>query len=216
MNVIIIGKGNLGKAFLEYSQSHFDFVIEDIIDESSQIKEYEKVDAIIDFSAPEAILISIHLALKYDVPLIIGTTSYNKDQLELIKDYASDLRICKDANFSIGFHILKTLKTMIDKIDVSHDEYIIETHQKYKKDKPSGSSKVLTQKEDEIISLRGGTVNGEHEIRVFFDNEELSLKHSIHSRQAFVDGVIKVIPYLTKAKNGLYSFDSFRKEIYGF
>ncbi len=215
MNVILVGKGNLAKAFQDYSLKHQDFKILDMIDEKMEIKEYQNVEAIIDFSSPEAILISLNLAAKYNVPLIIGTTNHSQDQEEIIKEMSKKMVICKDANFSLGFHILRKLKSIIDQVNVDKTTYIIETHQRHKLDKPSGSSKLLKTNNEDIYSLRGSSINGEHEIRVFFENEEISIKHLVHSRLAFVDGVIKIISLIKNKEPGLYSYESFVKEIYG-
>lgn len=215
MNVILIGKGNLAKAFQEYSLSHQDFKILDMIDEKMEVKDYQNVNAVIDFSSPEAILVSLNLATKYDVPLIIGTTNYAKEQEDLIKEISKKIVICKDANFSLGFHILKKFKSLIDQINVDKTTYIIETHQKHKLDKPSGSSKLLKLNDEKIFSLRGSSINGEHEIRVFLENEEISIKHQVHSRIAFVDGVIRILSLLCDKEPGLYTYESFVEEIYG-
>lgn len=215
MNAIIIGKGNLGKAFYDYSLKHPDFKILDMIDESLQIKEYSNVDVIIDFSSPSALLTSLSLALKYKAMLVIGTTAYNSQQENLIKEKSQELRIVKDPNFSLGLHLLEYFKSILDKSGLIENEYVIEAHHKYKKDVPSGSSFLLSKEIKNIYSLRGGSLFGEHTLRVFLANEELELTHRIHSRLSFVLGVIKILPYLKNKANGIYSFNSFRKEIYG-
>ncbi len=212
MNVILIGNGNLSHAFKEYATNNSSFNIVDIIDEKQDVKNYKSVDVIIDFSYKDAILTSLNLALKYNATLIIGTTNYNVEQINLIKQLSSKIKIGMSNNFSIGFYLTKLINKLLENTNLFKDKYVIETHQKLKKDKPSGSSLELANKED-IISLRGSSINGEHEIRYFFDNEEIEVKHLIHSRRAFVDGVIKMISYLKDKPNGLYSFEDYMKEI---
>ena len=213
MNVLLIGKGNLAKAFLDYEKKNKDFKILECIDEYTSIQEYSNVDVIIDFSYKDAITTSLSLALKYNVPLIIGTTNYNKEQISLIKKTSKKIPICLESNYSLGFHLLKKFDEYISNLNIDKDSYVIETHQKFKKDKPSGSSKELKVKENNIFSLRGSSINGEHILRIFFENEELEIKHLIHSRLAFVNGVIKIIDIIKNKQKGLFNYDNLWEEI---
>lgn len=214
MNAIIVGNGNLARAFENYALTSNEFNVLDFIDEKNQVGEYENVDAVIDFSSPDAILISLNLAMKYHVPLIIGTTGYNTLQVDLIKEYSKENIICIDANYSRGFNILKKINAYIDSLNLSNSKYVIETHQKYKKDNPSGSSKLLCNNNENIFSLRGGASCGEHQIRILLENEELILTHKINSRFAFVEGVIKAFEFVKNKENGLYSCDDFWENLH--
>ena len=59
-----------------------------------------------------------------------------------------------------------------------------------------------------ILSVRGGTVVGEHEILFCGEHEYISIKHVAEDRKLFAYGAIKICEYMRHAKIAkLYSFD---------
>lgn len=213
MNVILIGNSFLGSEFKNYFLDSSLYKLLDVYDSKTKIKEYDKVDVIIDFSSPKALNTTLYLAKKYHSKLIIGTTSYSEKDIELIKKASKIIPISLDNNYSMGFQILKMFKRNLDKLNIDYDAYLIETHQKNKKDKPSGSSKDLLPLK-EIFSLRGSNISGEHDLKILFENEILDIKHLIISRRTFVFGVLKMIDFLKNKQYGLFHMEDLLKEYY--
>ena len=51
-------------------------------------------------------------------------------------------------------------------------------------------------------AIRGGDIVGDHTVLFAGDGERLEIIHRAHSRQAFVNGVIKAIKYVLSAEKG--------------
>ena len=67
---------------------------------------------------------------------------------------------------------------------------------------------VMYDKNDHIISVRGGTIVGEHEVIITTGNETLTLKHEAHSRALFAEGAIAAADFLVNQPCGLYDMKS--------
>lgn len=63
------------------------------------IKDYE--DVIIDFLKPERIDEILEYAINNKIPIVIGTTGYNEDQIEKILQASKLITIFKSSNTSI-------------------------------------------------------------------------------------------------------------------
>jgi len=140
-------------------------------------------DVIIDFANnPEAVLGHLRLAAadKNRKAMVIGTTGFNDEQINEIKELSKDVNLL----FKLVQEAAKILK------DKGFDIEVVEMHHRYKKDSPSGTAvklvdilknetginRVIYGREghyeggrpsDEIavFALRGGDVVGEHSKR---------------------------------------------------
>lgn len=169
----------------------------------------DKPDIIIDFSSHNLISYSLDVSIKYNIPLIIGTTGYNNEEMALISEKSKIIPILKCSNFSPGInYILKILK---DPFLNEYESKIIETHHKFKTDIPSGSaldlSVVLNCKN--IESIRDKDKLGIHEIILFNENEKISIKHEVLNRNIFAEKVIEVSRWFINKKPGLYSYEDY-------
>jgi 4-hydroxy-tetrahydrodipicolinate reductase len=113
-----------------------------------------------------------------------------------------------------------------------YDVEIIEAHHHHKRDAPSGTAvkafeliaQKLSRDPDEVAvygrqgmvgkraqreiglhAIRGGDIVGDHTVLFAGDGERLEIVHRAHSRQAFVNGVIKAIRYVINADKGKIS-----------
>jgi 4-hydroxy-tetrahydrodipicolinate reductase len=108
---------------------------------------FNNADAIIDFSAPEATVEMLKLALhrRSMVPIVIGTTGLGKVHEELITSCAGYAPIFHSPNMSVVVAILNELVGDVAKA-LGPDEFdveILEAHHKLKKDAPSGTALML-------------------------------------------------------------------------
>lgn len=195
-----------------------------------QVKEF--ADVIIDFSSPTCLNELLDYANKNKIPLVIGTTGYSNLQEKQIAETSKTIPIFKSANTSLGVNLLLQLCKIATSTLNGFDVEIVEKHHKYKKDSPSGTSKMILNSiceankiqnypvygrngkeirkpaEIGIHSLRGGTVVGEHSVYFFGENETITITHTATSKQLFAFGALKAAEFIISKDVGLYNMDN--------
>ncbi len=167
-------------------------------------------DILIDCSLPEVFNKTIELVNKFNTPLIIATTGLTNDNIELLKELSTVHPIVQSYNFSVGIQVLLKLAEQANNLIDNWDIEITETHHRFKKDKPSGTAKMIENIfDDENIkahSLRLGNVFGNHTIAFGGLGEVLSISHKATSRRTFAEGILKSAKFLLDAPVGFYTF----------
>lgn len=208
MKIGIVGyKGRMGKEIKDlFEEKNHEFVWG--YDKDGEYFQ-ENPQIIIDFSLPEVFEKTEDYVKKFNVPLIIGTTGLQDEQIESLKALAKNVPVVQSYNFSIGIQLfLKMVDLLKDKID-GWDVEIVETHHRFKKDKPSGTAKMIKENLDKdvpISSLRLGNVAGDHVLYMANLGEVLSISHRALSRRAFAEGVLKSAEFVINKKNGYFTF----------
>jgi len=172
-------------------------------------KEDSKPDVLIDFSLPEAFEQSIIIAKRFEAPFIIGTTGLTENHIKELKNLSMKFPVIQSFNYSIGIQMLIKASELLNQYLSDWDIEISETHHRYKKDKPSGTAKMLEgvfNKETPVSSHRLGHVAGDHTVYFGGSGELISLTHRALSRRTFAEGVLKSAEFAVKKSNGLYSF----------
>lgn len=208
-------------------------VAEGILLREPSIEGMKGADVIIEFTAPEATLANLKLALAAKKPIVIGTTGLNETQIEKLKNASRLIPVLFSPNMSVGVNLLFDL--VFDAASRLNDEYdieIIEAHHNQKKDAPSGTAKRLAELAAKarnkdlskvavygrlgqtgarpkgqigILAIRAGDIVGDHTVLFSAAGERLELTHRAHSREAFAKGALVASRYLAKKKPGLYS-----------
>ncbi|MCH7964884.1 MAG: 4-hydroxy-tetrahydrodipicolinate reductase [Bacteroidetes bacterium] len=167
-------------------------------------------DLIIDCSLPEVFKTTIEYACDLNKPLIVATTGLTEDNIELMKKHSKQFPIVQCFNFSIGIQILLKLIEMANKKLSDWDVEITETHHRFKKDKPSGTAKMIQNifdgKEINTSSLRLGNVPGDHSVSFGGLGEVITISHRALSRRTFAEGILLSAQFVVNKKNGFYSF----------
>ena len=229
MNILLVGaNGRMGKAIQEIDNNKVKIIAGVDLFTDGKIPIFlsfneidqntlAKIDMVLDFSSPTILEAELEFCKQHRFSLIICCTGHTKKQLRAIKDYAKHMPILKTQNTSTGIFLIKTMlnsgKQMLDGFDVC----IIETHHKNKKDKPSGTAKMLmdtlgNKQELSVYSIRGGTNAGEHEIKLMGEYESISIKHVAEDRKLFAVGAIKICEKFSHiSKNGYYELDDILK-----
>jgi 4-hydroxy-tetrahydrodipicolinate reductase len=170
----------------------------------------EKPDVIIDCSLPDVFPKTIEYVNKYKVPLIIASTGLKDEMINTLKDISKELPVVQSYNYSIGIQVLLKLTKTAKELLPGWDIEISETHHRFKKDKPSGTAKmieaVFNDRDVNVSSLRLGNVAGDHTVYFGGLGEVLSIKHSATSRRTFAEGILRSAEFVINQKNGLYSF----------
>ena len=172
-------------------------------------EEISTPDLLIDFSLPTQLEDSVLLASKLSIPLLIGTTGLSDDHLIRLKSLSSKIPVVQSYNFSVGIQLLlKTVRFLSSQLP-DWDASIVETHHRFKLDKPSGTAKMIQQCFEKPVpaeSIRVGGVPGNHEVTLGSIGETLTVSHRAISRRTFAEGVLRCIPFLLQASPGFYTF----------
>ncbi len=185
----------------------------------------QKSDIIIDFSRPEASLEVVKHCIKYQKPIVCGTTGFTDAQMSEITEASKYIKIFYASNMSLGVAILSNvIKKAINIFKTNNipiEVAILERHHKYKVDKPSGTAislantvtSVCSDIHPEIASLRYGDNIGQHDVIISTDMEVLTLQHQANSRSVFASGAITAAKFLfRKAENQLYTMEDINSD----
>ncbi len=189
-------------------------------------------DALIDFSAPDALRGSLDRAISGGIPLLVGTTGLDEGHDALIADAARTIPILKAANTSLGVALLTDLVERAARVlgREDWDIEIVEAHHRRKADAPSGTALHLGtaaergRREDckeelgrsgtglaretgsiGYAAVRGGTVAGDHDVLFLGPEERLILSHRAESRAIFARGALAAARFLVGKPASLYS-----------
>ena len=200
--------------------------------QKNNLEAFKKTDVIIDFSRPKSSLEILNYAKKLKKKVVIGTTGFNKQQNNLIKNYSKKIAIFKSGNMSLGINLLEYIVNILSK-KIPNDYHIgiNDDHHRKKIDYPSGTALMLANavsngKNKNLESVKGknflnkkgnlqkskinffitrkGNTIGKHS--VLFNNkiENIELKHTAFSRDLFADGALSAAEWISKKNKGLF------------
>jgi 4-hydroxy-tetrahydrodipicolinate reductase len=189
-------------------------------------------DGILDFTAPEATVGFAQAAAASRLVHVIGTTGCAAAHDAAIREAASQARIVKSGNMSLGVNLLAMLvKRAAAALGPDWDIEVLEMHHRRKVDAPSGTALLLGQAAadgrgvtlaDEKVSvrdghtgprregsigfatLRGGSVIGEHSVILASEGERIELTHRAEDRGLFARGAVKAALWARGQAPGLY------------
>ena len=174
-----------------------------------------KTDVIIDFSEPSFSLEAIKYSKENGIPIVIGTTGFEHEQLSSISEASKIIPILLAANTSLGIVFIKKLLDSSKESLIFFDEVRIwERHHKNKIDSPSGtaldlmdflSKRTETKKKIIIDSEREGESVGEHKISLIKENELIEISHKALNRSIFAEGALEAARWLHSQPKGLYT-----------
>ena len=192
----------------------------------------EKCDVIIDFSTKENGMEVLDLAIKHKKALVNGTTGFSAEEMQRFKDASSEIPMLYAANTSKLVNIMnKLLELVASTVGNELDIEILEMHDQWKKDAPSGTSKEMGEimahalgKELNEIKVHGregvsprvpGTI-GYHSLRagnipsshtVFFGGmgERLEITHHSYNWECFARGAVDCAAFLEGKGPGFYT-----------
>ncbi len=196
----------------------------------------EDVDVIIDFSVPVATFKILEYARKNNLPIVIATTGFSKEELEKIEEISKEIPIFRSANMSFKVNLMADILKSIAKTLEDTDIEIIETHHNRKIDSPSGTAIMLADSINEGLdnkkeyifdrmqkrekrqkneigfsSVRGGNIVGEHQVIFFGENDSIEITHKAYSRGLFAEGALKAASFIIGKDSGLYDMKSMLK-----
>lgn len=180
---------------------------------SSDLNDDNKEDTpqvIIDCSLPEAFESNMQIVKNYKLPLIVAVTGLSDKNMKELKTLSENIPVVQSYNFSIGIQVLLNLTKVASGLLKEWDVEITETHHRMKKDKPSGTARMIKDlfrdRDINVSSLRLGGVPGDHTVEFGGMGETLKISHHAISRRTFAEGILKSAEFILTKPNGFYSF----------
>ena len=135
-------KGKMGQTLVEAVNLNNSASLGAALDKGDNLNDsLQDFDVLIDFSRPEASLNAISICKNSGKAMVIGTTGFSDEELEVINQAATQIPIVFAPNMSVGVNLtLKLLETSAKVIGQDSSIEIIETHHRYKVDSPSGTA----------------------------------------------------------------------------
>lgn len=168
------------------------------------------VDALVDFSTPEALHAYGEALRKRGIMLVSAISAYSDDDLAYARSLGRDTRVMCSPNITLGINFLIVAAKLLRKAAPFADVEIVEQHFR---DKPeiSGTARKIAETlevdAEQITSLRFGGIVGHHEVIFGFPHQTVRLIHDSIRREAFGTGAAFALEQLAGCDNGFYSFD---------
>jgi 4-hydroxy-tetrahydrodipicolinate reductase len=217
MQLLILGKGKTGSLVADVARERGHAVRSMDINDNQHASaltaaNLNGVDAVIDFTAPEAALENMRAVLTHGSRIVVGTTGWyaHLDEMKFLAQKSGALLY--GTNFSMGVQKLFRLTADLAKLE-GYSFSIAETHHTSKLDAPSGTAITLREIiqaanpgiEIPITSHRVGDAKGEHVVTASSEVDTLEVRHDAHSRRGFALGAVRGAEWLVK-KNGAWDF----------
>ncbi|MDO4312848.1 MAG: 4-hydroxy-tetrahydrodipicolinate reductase [Eubacteriales bacterium] len=192
----------------------------------------EDCDVIIDFSTKENAMAVLDLAVTYKKGLVCGTTGFSPEEFNRFKEASTEIPMLYAANTSKLVNVMNRLLELVaSAVGDEADIEILEMHDQWKKDAPSGTSKEMGEimahamgKELKDIavygregecprekgtigyhSLRAGNIPSSHSVYFGFMGERLEITHHSYNWECFARGACDCAAYLADKGPGFYT-----------
>ncbi len=191
------------------------------------------IDVLIDFSLPDATEQNMQICAANKVAMVIGTTGFNEQQEQVLKDASKQIAIVYAGNYSTGVNLsLKLLGMAAKAFGNDADVEVIEAHHKHKIDAPSGTAYMMAEAVAEargqnlkdvavygregqtgerkagtigIHAIRGGEIIGDHTVMFIADGEVVEITHRARARMTFAAGAVRAATWVIKQEVGQYN-----------
>lgn len=192
-------------------------------------------DVLIDFTRVESSLEHIAYCKANQKNIVIGTTGFNPDQLNIIQQAGDDIPLVLAPNTSIGVNLCfsllrKAAKVLGDAADIE----IMESHHRNKVDAPSGTAlrmgeviagtlgrnlsqcavygreghgKARDRQTIGFATTRAGDIVGEHTVMFAAEGERVEISHKASDRSIYAHGAIRAACWLIDQRAGLYDME---------
>lgn len=168
------------------------------------------VDALVDFSVPETIMMYGEEVRKRNLLLVSAISAYSDEQMSYAHQLGDDARVMCSPNITLGINFLIMAAKLLRSIAPFADVEILEQHFK-EKSEISGTAKKIAESlsldAEKITSLRLGGIVGHHEVIFGFPFQTVRLTHDSIKREAFGTGAAFALDELQACEKGFYTFD---------
>lgn len=192
----------------------------------------DSCDVIIDFSTRENAMKVLDAAIAHKKALVCGTTGFSAEEMQRFQDAAAQIPMLYAANTSKLVNIMNKLLELVTKAAGDDlDIEILEMHDQWKKDAPSGTSKEMGEimahalgkelsdiavygREGECPrdkgtigyhSLRAGNIPSSHTVYFGGMGERLEITHHSYNWECFARGACDCAAFLAGKEAGFYT-----------
>ena len=237
MKIALIGYGKMGKAIESIALERGHEIVAIFNSENpfknnaTTLSKIESADVAIEFTQPSLVIAHILTALEMNLPIVVGTTAWQKEGLQLVSEKVNTNNgsLLHASNFSVGVTILFALNKKLASLMENQSDYSVEIkeiHHTQKLDAPSGTAVSLAQdiiannshysqwelNENQTIdeqtipitALREPEIPGTHFVRYNSEIDTITLAHHAHNRKGFALGSVIAAEFL-KDKKGLFT-----------
>jgi 4-hydroxy-tetrahydrodipicolinate reductase len=153
-------------------------------------------DAMVDFTAPDAVVPNVLRALAAGVPCVVGTSGWDTAEVDEVARTAG-LPVFVAPNFAIGAVLMMRFAAEASRHLEAAE--IVELHHATKLDAPSGTAKATAAAmagHVPIHSVRLPGLVAHQEVILGGAGQTLTIRHDTSSREAFVPGVLLALERL--------------------
>lgn len=226
MHFLILGRGKTGSLAAEAARERSHHVTVLCAADNQQAsaltaESLSKIDTVIDFTTPQAVLFNVEACIRAGKNLVVGTTGWY-GELARVRQMVekSGTGFLYGANFSLGINLFYDVaRTAATAFQHQYIGQIFERHHAQKKDAPSGTAMTLRRiiqdasgAELEITSFREGDVVGMHELVLNSASDTIYLCHDSKSRRGFAEGAVRAAEWLV-GKHGFFDFKDIWREL---
>jgi 4-hydroxy-tetrahydrodipicolinate reductase len=240
MKLSLVGAaGKMGKALTSEVQQNKEFEITNYVvkpnsflvgKEVGSIHLNEKIDSLfvedpknafdmfVDFADAQNISSRIQMYKKHCKPLIFCSTGLSNDEEKNIIALSEKMPVFIAPNTSVVTALMKDFVKKISKIDQSLEIHISESHNKSKKDAPSGTAKdfarMLQLSTDKIEFDRTDEDKNSHKIAFSNNFESLEIRHDTANRSIYAQGALNIAKWFYQRPKNLYYMQTLIEEIH--
>lgn len=188
-------------------------------------------DGVVDFSLPAVTMEVLEACVRHRKPLLIGTTGFTEAQEAAFSAASSVIPLSESHNTSKAVNLVYALlRTIARAVGSEADVDILELHDRWKLDAPSGTAKVMgriiagelgldwtqavrygrqgsgERKPGEITchSIRSGNIASSHTVIFGLEGERIELTHHAYDYSTFARGALDGILFLKDQPPGMY------------
>jgi len=189
-------------------------------------------DVVLDYSNPKLSMEVMAKALKHKKAVVCGTTGFSNEEMARIREISKEIPLVFAANTSMVVNLMyKLLETAAKTLGNLSDIEIIEMHDRFKKDAPSGTSKEMGEVMAEAMgkelndiavfgrlgegmripgsigyhSVRAGDISSSHTVMFGLMGERLEITHHAHNWECFANGACQAAVFVFDKPAGFYT-----------
>ena len=175
-------------------------------------------DMFVDFADAQNISSRIQMYKKHCKPLIFCSTGLSSDEEKSIIALSEKMPVFIAPNTSVVTALMKDFAKKISKIDQTLEIHISESHNKSKKDAPSGTARdfarMLQLSTDKIEFDRTDEDKNSHKIAFSNNFESLELRHDTANRSIYAQGALNIAKWFYQRPKNLYYMQTLIEEIH--
>ena len=219
MLFVILGQGKTGKLVSDIAleRGHTVRIVKEEDNENGAALTADLlrgVDAVIDFTTPDAVVPNMRAVLAHGGRMVVGTTGWygNLPEMRRLAE-THKAALLYGTNFSVGVQVMYRVAKELALAAQGYKFHITETHHTSKKDAPSGTALSIKQVletanptlQAEISSVREGDAAGIHVVEARSQNDVIELRHEAFSRRGFAEGAVRAAEWVA-GKTGCWDF----------